>query len=118
MIGIAGHSRRWNSTAWVALAALLAVTSQHALATWSIIAIDTQTREIAVGAATCVPGIDLRQHLPVVLVDVGAACAQSLVDGTGENRKFIQEQLLSGTQPALIITTLSLLDSMHERRWL
>lgn len=116
MIGASGHSRRWTQTAWVALAALIAVTSQRALATWSIIAIDTQTHEIAVGAATCVPGIDLRQHLPVVLVDVGAACAQSLVDVTGENRKFIHDGLLAGTQPALIITTLALFDSMHENR--
>ena len=105
MIGGSGHSRRWTQTAWVALAMLFTVTSQRALATWSIIAIDTQTHEIAVGAATCVAGIDLQPHLPGVLVDVGAACAQALVDVNGDHRKIIQQGLTSATQPAPSIPT-------------
>ena len=72
----------------------VAALTQRASATWAIILVDTITGEIAVGSATCLTGFDLERWLPVVLVDVGAACAQSFVDNTGQNRRLIFDELL------------------------
>ncbi|MFN6041354.1 MAG: hypothetical protein ACK46V_05560 [Phycisphaerae bacterium] len=49
-------------------------------ATWSIILIDTRTREVGIASATCLTGFDLRAGSPVVVTGVGAAAAQSFVE--------------------------------------
>lgn len=85
-------------------------------ATWSIIIVDTSTREIAVASATCVPGIDLEADLPVVRVGVGAACAQALVDTSVRNRHLIWEELQRGTDPHLILQMLEAQDNRHQDR--
>jgi hypothetical protein len=85
-------------------------------ATWSIILIDLRTGEIAVGCATCLTGFDLRQGVPVILVGVGAGCAQSSVDATGQNRLLIRNQLLAGTSPSQILVLLAQQDPGHQTR--
>lgn len=87
-----------------------------ASATWSIIIVDTESKEIAVGAATCVQGLDLRQLLPVVLVDVGAGVAQSFPDTVGTNRRRIWDELLGGTEPEDILAILEANDPQHQTR--
>ncbi len=77
-----------------------------ARATWSIIVVDVRTREIAVGAATCVPGIDLKFDLPVVRVGRGAGCAQAAIDTTNRNRRIILRGLEAGTDPREILRQL------------
>lgn len=85
-------------------------------ATYSIIIIDTRTREIAIGSATCVPGFDLRRLSPVVLVGFGAAAAQSYVDTSGANRLLIRGQLQRGTAPSQILSLLAQRDPSHQTR--
>lgn len=94
----------------------VAALTQRASATWSIILVDTITGEIAVGSATCLTGFDLERWLPVVLVDVGAACAQSFVDNTGQNRRLIFDELLAGTDPEVILELLDAQDAGHQTR--
>lgn len=94
----------------------LGLGTSPARATWSIIIVDGRTKEIAVGSATCLTGFDLQRNLPVVLVDVGAACAQSLVDSNAVNRMVIWNELLNGTDPDAIITILAGLGNQHQSR--
>ncbi len=75
-------------------------------ATWSIVVVDTETREIAVGSATCLVGFDLLRNLPAVRVDVGAGVAQSRVDSTAINRQRIWNGLIAGTDPEQILNEL------------
>ena len=101
------------------IAALLPLTLACAIraqATWSMIVIDTRTREIAVAAATCVPGADLMADLAVVRVGVGAACAQALVDPSVRNRRLIWEELQRGTDPRIILQMLEAQDPRHQDR--
>ncbi len=90
--------------------------ASQAWATWSIIIIDTVTKEIAVGSATCLTKFDLQAELPVVMPDVGAACAQSFVDFDAVNRMRIHTAILSGMRPGKIIELLAANDSIHQRR--
>lgn len=101
----------------IAAAALLAAfLVAPALATWSIIIVDTRTREMAVGSATCVTNIDLRRYLPVVRPDIGIGCAQSFIDQSGVNRRLIWDELGRGTDPLEILTRLAAQDSQHQTR--
>lgn len=85
-------------------------------ATWSIIIIDTGTREIAVGSATCLTNFDLLRGLPVVRVDVGAAAAQSSIDNGAVNRTRIWNGLINGDSPEAILALLASLDPAHQNR--
>jgi len=85
-------------------------------ATWSIVLIDTSTGEVAIGCATCLEAIDLETLVPVMLTGVGGACAQSLVDGSGMNRRFIWEKLQEGWTPGEILAALQLSDKLHQSR--
>ena len=45
-------------------------------ATWSIIICDVSTGEVAVGTATCLTGMDIGAHVPLIVVGKGGACAR------------------------------------------
>ncbi len=92
------------------------ISTSTSQATWSIIIVDTNTQEVAVGSATCLTDFDLQHGLPVVMVDVGAACAQSMVDVGTTNRMFIRGDMLNGIRPEKIIEKLASLDIAHEQR--
>jgi len=94
-------------------AALLCVPAQ---ATWSILIVDTRTREIAVGSCTCLTSFDLQATTPVVLVGVGAATAQSSIDSGAVNRMRIHSRLLAGVPLAQILADLAVLDGAHQSR--
>lgn len=85
-------------------------------ATWSIIIVDTRTKEIAIGSATCLVFFDLQRGASVVVPEVGAAAAQSYVDGSGQNRLTIYQQLKLGTDPSEILEILEDNDSGHQTR--
>jgi hypothetical protein len=78
--------------------------------------VDTETKEMAIGSATCLTQFDLQFNLPAVIVDVGGACAQSVVDTGATNRMRIHEQLLLGTPPEEIILILEQQDVQHQSR--
>ncbi len=115
-IGFATTFRSPSVFLLVALTLPVSLLPGSAFATWSIIIVDTQSHEVAVGSATCLTGFDLEAGLPVVIVDLGAAAAQSLVDVSAVNRIRIHEQLLLGTRPPDILFLLSMLDSSHQQR--
>ena len=85
-------------------------------ATWSIIAVNTRTKEICVASATCLTNFDLRKFLPVVVVGRGAGCAQSFVDNSGLNRQAIFNGFLIGQPPAQILQVLQQIDPSFQTR--
>lgn len=85
-------------------------------ATWSIIIVDRESAEVAIGAATCLTDFNLKKALPVVLVDVGAAAAQSFIDITGRNRRIIWREMQAGTPPRVILALLEERDTKHQSR--
>lgn len=87
-----------------------------AQATWSIIAVNTRTKEICVSSATCLTNFDLRRGLPVIVVGRGAGCAQSFVDTSGQNRQAIFNGLQQGIPPAAILQILQTIDPNHQTR--
>jgi hypothetical protein len=106
-----------RKTVMVLAAALAACgAGRPARATWSIILVDTVTKEVGVASATCLPSFDLRRGLPVVRVGRGAGCAQSFVDVTGQNRLLIFNQLAAGTDPLTILQLLQAQDAAHQTR--
>ena len=80
-----------------------------AFATWSVIAIDRNTKKVAVAAASCVntPDDFLKDALAVVIPGVGAAACQARIDNTHQNQLLVFNELKMGTEPAKIIEMLS-----------
>jgi len=85
-------------------------------ATWSIIAVNTRTKEICVSSATCLTSFDLRRFLPVVVVGKGAGCAQSFVDSSGLNRLAIWNGLKVTQPPIGILGILQQIDPAFQTR--
>lgn len=99
----------------LAAATALALTSPLT-ATWSILIVDTRTKEVALASATCIPNNDLRVLTPVIVVGKGGATAQSFVDATGRNRLLIFNEFKKGTSPTRILQLLAAQDSGHQTR--
>jgi hypothetical protein len=96
--------------------ALLGALSATSWATWSIVVVDTSTHEVGVAAATCLSNFDLQAGLPMILVDVGAAAAQSQVDTGAANRIRIRNEMLASTPPNRILTVISQADPAYQNR--
>jgi uncharacterized Ntn-hydrolase superfamily protein len=80
-----------------------------AFATWSVIAIDKNTKKVVVAAASCVNAGDdlLKDALAVVVPGVGAAVCQARADNTHQNQILVFNELKKGTDPRKIIELLS-----------
>jgi uncharacterized Ntn-hydrolase superfamily protein len=63
-----------------------------------------------------VPGYDLRNLTPVIVVGKGAAAAQSYVDSSGANRMLMFAELQKGTSPDQILVLLARQDPGHQTR--
>jgi len=100
----------------IVLAAMLVAAAAPVRATWSIVICDSLTKEVAIGSATCIEGLNLKRYLPVVRVDVGAGAAQSFIDSTGTNRNLIWNELAAGTDPEVILAMLAAQDGGHQTR--
>lgn len=100
---------------WGALSLLALVLP--ASATWSIVAVNMRTGEVAVASATCLTLTDLERFVPVILVGKGAAAAQSLGDMGGVNRQFIFNAFRNvNSDPQSILDSLSISDPSHQTR--
>ena len=86
-------------------------------ATWSINVVDINTKEVAVGTATCVNNIDLTNLASVVVVSKGTGSSQSFQDVEGTRRATIFTGLLNETPPAEILTALMSLPEPQTRQW-
>jgi uncharacterized protein DUF1028 len=80
-----------------------------AFATWSVIAIDQNTKKVVVAAASCVNTSDdfLKDALAVVIPGIGAAVCQARADNTHQNQLLVFNEMKKGTEPAKIIEMLS-----------
>jgi uncharacterized Ntn-hydrolase superfamily protein len=62
---------------------LLSAISFHAHATWSIVAVDPETREVGLAAATCNPGI---QFIAAAVPGAGVVVAQAETSFKGRDQ--------------------------------
>ncbi|MEX2506744.1 MAG: DUF1028 domain-containing protein [Pseudohongiellaceae bacterium] len=102
-----------GKTVWRFLcpATVMALLSPSAFATWSVIAIDSNTNEMVVASATCVTQEEFRDAGLGGLMDVqaivapgkGIAVAQAYVDVTGESQQLIYDELMNGNTPENIL---------------
>jgi hypothetical protein len=88
-----------------------------AFATWSVIAIDKNTKKVVVAAASCVNTSDdaMKDALAVVGPGIGAAVCQARADNTHQNQLLVFNELKKGTEPGKIIEMLSA-DAAFETR--
>ncbi len=83
-----------------------------AAATWSIIAVDSNTGVVVIASATCVSAEGLRSRgglksiQAVIVPGMGVAAAQAGVDSTRENQMLIFRELQAGTDPDDILAML------------
>jgi hypothetical protein len=98
-------------------AALAWVASQPAFATWSIVVVNTKTREVCVATATCLEGIDIQKAVPVLVPGVGGGASQSLLDSGGINRRVIYRGLIEGLTPDQILAQLATLGGYQARQF-
>ena len=92
-------------------------TSPIARATWSIVLVDGQTHEVALGTATCVTGLDLLGVLPVIVVEKGAAAVQASGDFDGTRRPVIFQGFLNGDAPDEILVLLAGIAGHQSRQY-
>ncbi len=71
-------------------------------ATWSIVAVNLATGEVAVASATCIPGDDIRAAVPILVVGRGAGAAQYAVDPLARNRRIMFDGFSNGETPRMI----------------
>ena len=103
-----------RSLSYVAAAVVLLASVTPAHATWSVIAVDQKTREVAIASATCVPQAAFASFPAKGLMDVqaivvpgkGVAAAQAGVDRTRTNQQLIFDEIGKGTDPARILELL------------
>jgi len=100
-----------------AILALLVPSLAHA--TWSVIAVDLDTKRIVIASATCVNNNDT--FLPgvqaVVVPGKGVAACQASVDSTHTNQMLVFRELQNGTDPAVIMQMLSADPSFQSRQF-
>jgi uncharacterized Ntn-hydrolase superfamily protein len=89
------------------LAALLAgcTVMQPALATWSVVAVNTKTGEVAIASATCLANTNLQKVVPCILPGRGAGAVQSSTDLDGSQRLAIWNGMLAGKTPQEILNS-------------
>ncbi len=99
---------------WILAGVLFFALTGRALATWSIVIANTETGEVAVGSATCLPNFDLKKGAGGIVVGKGAAQAQASVDTTGQNRQTMVNGLLQGLTAQEILDLLKATDPKLE----
>ena len=90
----------------LSLFAALCLFALPARATWSIVAVNPETGEVAVASATCIKLMRLEKLVPVLVVGHGAGAAQSAGDSSGVNRVRMWNGLHAGWTPEEILTDL------------
>jgi hypothetical protein len=101
----------------LALGLALAVAAGPALATWSIVAVNTRTREVCISSATCLSNFNLRLNLPVMRPGIGGAVSQALVDTGAVNRQIMWNGLNAGLAPQQILQQLLGVQAAQSRQF-
>jgi hypothetical protein len=87
-----------------------------ALATWSIVAVNTKTGEVCIASATCIEDFDLQATVAVLEVGKGAAACQSAIDQTGKNRLCIWNEMKSGLDAQQLLARVLAQDTGFQAR--
>ncbi|MEW6323440.1 MAG: YbhB/YbcL family Raf kinase inhibitor-like protein [Acidobacteriota bacterium] len=99
--------------------ALIVASPWPAAATWSVIAVDTATRQVAIASATCVDRDDqfLMGVQAVIVPGKGVAACQAAVDGTHRNQMLVFAELQKGTAPSRILEMLAADPAFQSRQF-
>ena len=100
-----------------ALAAVVTLAASPAFSTWSIVAVNTRTREVCISSATCLPNFNLRLNLPVMRPGIGGGVSQALVDSGAANRQIIWNGLNAGLAPQQILQQLLGVQAAQSRQF-
>jgi hypothetical protein len=92
------------------------ILAQPALATWSIVAVNTKTGEVCIASATCLEDLVLQGLTPVVRVGIGAAACQSVGDSTGVNRMKLWNYFEEGLTPQQMLDRVTQHDGNAQNR--
>lgn len=76
----------------------VALCAAPALATWSIVVVNTKTGEVAVATSTCLSG-NIQTLVPLVVPGIGCGATQSFIDQGAVNRIKIWRGLHNGNPP-------------------
>src|SRR5579883_663645 len=103
----------------VPLALLASLLSIPAWATWSVIAVDQKSGQVAIASASCVDDTDdgMRDAIAVVVPGKAVAACQAAVDRTHQNHALIMDQLRRGTPPEEIMKMLSADPAFQSRQF-
>ena len=96
----------------------LGLVGSPALATWSICIVDTETGEVCIATATCIPNLDIQPIVPVIVVGRGVGATQASVPFVNPNKVTIFNGLIAGTAPQAILDQIKLVDNgWHQRQF-
>jgi hypothetical protein len=98
-------------------AAAGALAAAPALATWSIVVVNTRTHEVAVASATCLQNVNLRRELPVCRPGLGVGASQSQLDTGAINRSIMYDGLGNGLSPQEILAQLLQINGFQNRQF-
>ena len=88
-----------------------------ALATWSVVVVDTKTGEVCVASATCLANTNLIPDLPVIYPGLGAAAVQSARDPGGNRKLVIWNGFEAGLTPDEIFVQLEAIGGHQSRQY-
>ena len=86
-----------------AAAALTLVLAAPARATWGIVLINHETREVGVACATCIENVDLVPELPCVRPGLGVGNVQAWWDFNGSRRQTMWDGFGAGKSAAQVL---------------
>jgi len=100
-----------------AIVVIVLSVAPSAMATWSIVMVDSETKEVAVGTVTCLTQFDLLATVPVVVTQQGGGAVQSAGDTDGARRPVIFNGLQGDTPVQEIFETLETIDGHQMRQY-
>ena len=100
-----------------ALAAAVVLAASPVFSTWSIVAVNTRTREVCISSATCLSNFNLRLNLPVMRPGIGGGVSQALVDTGAVNRQLMWNGLNAGLAPQQILQQLLSVQAAQSRQF-
>lgn len=100
-----------------ALAFAVTLAASPAFSTWSIVAVNTRTREVCISSATCLSNFNLRLNLPVMRPGIGGGVSQALVDTGAVNRQLMWNGLNAGLAPQQILQQLLGVQAAQSRQF-
>ena len=102
---------------WAVTLLATALLATSAWPTWSIVVVNSKTREVCVGTATCIEAFDIQKTVPVIVPEYGAGASQASIDSGGVLRRRIFRGTLAERTPQQILTSLSQVGGHQSRQF-